>query len=240
MARYAVRVWLPDRPGALGAVASRVGAVKADVVGIEVLERGAGLAVDELTVELPDSAPLDLMLAEIAQVDGAAVEEVREVTGPPVDPGVRALEAVAPIVDARHGAALWPALIEAVAHLVDPDWSCVLAPDGEVLATAGTAPAPAWLDAYRRGAEWSDGPATAAPDPVLVGLGNAPAALLVGRPRRPMRSAERSQLVLLGQLAGMRWGQLDLLRALGAHPARGRPVTVPVLPRPKPLRTTAS
>jgi len=32
-----VRVWLPDRPGALGLVASRIGAVDGDIVGIDVL-----------------------------------------------------------------------------------------------------------------------------------------------------------------------------------------------------------
>ena len=46
-----VRVWLPDRPGALGAVASRIGAVRGDVIGIDILERGGGRAVDELTVD---------------------------------------------------------------------------------------------------------------------------------------------------------------------------------------------
>ena len=53
MATYVVRVWVPDRPGALGAVASRVGAVRGDLVGVEILERGAGRAIDELVVELP-------------------------------------------------------------------------------------------------------------------------------------------------------------------------------------------
>ena len=53
-----LRVWLPDRPGALGAVASRIGAVKGDVVGIEILETGSGQAVDELVVRLPDATLL--------------------------------------------------------------------------------------------------------------------------------------------------------------------------------------
>ncbi|MEY4175069.1 MAG: hypothetical protein RI900_2234, partial [Actinomycetota bacterium] len=44
MQTFVVRVWLPDRPGALGQVASRVGAVRGDVVGIEILERGGGSA----------------------------------------------------------------------------------------------------------------------------------------------------------------------------------------------------
>ena len=59
---YLVRVWLPDRPGALGQVASRIGAVRGDVVGIEILERGAGRAVDELVVALPEDGLLDLLV----------------------------------------------------------------------------------------------------------------------------------------------------------------------------------
>src|SRR5437667_360495 len=35
MTTYVVRVWVPDRPGALGAVASRIGAVRGDLVGLE-------------------------------------------------------------------------------------------------------------------------------------------------------------------------------------------------------------
>jgi hypothetical protein len=48
-----VRVWMPDRPGALGQVASRIGAVRGDVLAIEILEQGGGRAIDELTVALP-------------------------------------------------------------------------------------------------------------------------------------------------------------------------------------------
>ena len=51
METYVVRMWLPDRPGALGQVASRIGAVRGEIVGIDILERGAGRAIDELVVE---------------------------------------------------------------------------------------------------------------------------------------------------------------------------------------------
>ena len=49
-----IRVWLPDRPGALGLVASRIGAVGAEIVGVDVVERGARVAVDEFAVVVPD------------------------------------------------------------------------------------------------------------------------------------------------------------------------------------------
>ena len=51
-----MRIWLPDAPGVLGAVAAEIGAVEGNVIGLEVLEREAGVAIDEFVVELPDAA----------------------------------------------------------------------------------------------------------------------------------------------------------------------------------------
>src|SRR5690606_12942004 len=72
------RVWVPDRPGALGQVASRIGAVGGDVLGIEVIDRGGGRAVDELTIQLVP-AHVELLIREVNAVDGVDVEELREV-----------------------------------------------------------------------------------------------------------------------------------------------------------------
>src|ERR671916_3479374 len=92
---FVIRMWLPDRPGALGQVASRIGAVRGDVVGIDILERDGGQAVDELVVELPDDSLLDILVREIRQVDGVGVEEVRPLTdGRHHDPRLDAFEAV--------------------------------------------------------------------------------------------------------------------------------------------------
>jgi len=41
-----IRIWLPDAPGVLGAVAAEIGAVQGNVVGLEVLEREAGVAIE--------------------------------------------------------------------------------------------------------------------------------------------------------------------------------------------------
>src|ERR1700704_5004145 len=101
MTTFVVRVWLPDRPGALGAVASRIGAVRGDLVGIDILERGAGRVIDELVVELPeapdgnDAALLGLLIAEVSQVDGVDVEDVRPSIENLADPRVDALETAA-------------------------------------------------------------------------------------------------------------------------------------------------
>ena len=77
METYIVRVWLPDRPGALGQVASRIGAVRGEIVGIDILERGGGRAIDELAVQIPDASLVDLLVSEIRAVDGVDVEEIR-------------------------------------------------------------------------------------------------------------------------------------------------------------------
>ena len=85
-----VRAWLPDRPGALGLVASRIGAVRGDIVGIDVLEQGDGVVIDEFAVRLPDLSLVRVLVREIEEVDGVSVEEVREVARFP-DPRLDAL-----------------------------------------------------------------------------------------------------------------------------------------------------
>ncbi len=75
MGQYVVRVQLPDRPGALGQVASRIGAVGGDIVAIHILSRGGGRALDEFIIQL-DGALTQLLESEILEVDGVNVEEV--------------------------------------------------------------------------------------------------------------------------------------------------------------------
>jgi ACT domain-containing protein len=77
MAGYVVRIALPDRPGALGLVASRIGAVGGDIVAINILERGEGDAVDEFVSELAGDELVDLLRSEIHEVDGAKVLDLR-------------------------------------------------------------------------------------------------------------------------------------------------------------------
>ena len=85
MARFFVRVRLLDRPGALGLVASRIGAVGGDIVAIDILEREGGTAVDEFVVELTDETLVSLLRREVHEVDGAAVEEIRPFDVEPVE-----------------------------------------------------------------------------------------------------------------------------------------------------------
>jgi ACT domain-containing protein len=77
MAGYIVRIALPDRPGALGLVASRIGAVGGDIVAINILERDAGNAVDEFVIEIGGHHLIELLQSEIHEVDGVTVLEIR-------------------------------------------------------------------------------------------------------------------------------------------------------------------
>ncbi len=59
---YLLRVQLPDRPGSLGALALALGSVGADILSLDVVERGAGFAVDDLVVEVPQGALPDTLI----------------------------------------------------------------------------------------------------------------------------------------------------------------------------------
>lgn len=95
METYVIRLSLPDRPGALGAVAVRIGAVRGNVVGIAVVERLEGEAIDEVVVELPSPSLVGLLVDEITQVDGVFVEVVEPVAQIGSDPRIEALAATA-------------------------------------------------------------------------------------------------------------------------------------------------
>src|SRR5688500_19633359 len=98
MAEFVVRVWLPDRPGALGSIASRIGAVRGDLIGIDILETGAGRAIDELIVSLPSADLVPLLIKEIQEVEDVDVEDVRPVVGDVPDSRVAALESAAELL----------------------------------------------------------------------------------------------------------------------------------------------
>lgn len=100
MPTYIVRLWLPDIPGTLGRVAAAIGKTSGDVIGIEILERGAGMAIDELLVALPDADLVDGMIAEISSVEGVAIEDVHAVAPDRSDQSVLALEVAANIMEA--------------------------------------------------------------------------------------------------------------------------------------------
>lgn len=206
MVNLVVRVWLPDRPGALGLVASRIGALGADIVGVDVLERSSNVAVDEFAVVLPDRDLVNLLVREVEEVDGASIEECRIVETFP-DPPIDALASVEQFTTATGLGELAARLTERVVGEFHADWSALLTGDTLLAGAGDRAPDPAALVVLAAGANAS--PAVAAgeagPDDLAVaplpGLG---ATLLAGRDGHPFRLRERRQLRALARIAD-RW-----------------------------------
>ena len=69
---FLLRVVLPDKPGSLGAVATALGNAGADILGVDVVERGDGQAIDDLAVELPAGRPPDVLITAAESVPGVA------------------------------------------------------------------------------------------------------------------------------------------------------------------------
>jgi len=222
---HVVRIWIPDRPGALGAVASRIGSVKGDLIGIDILERGAGLAIDELVVVLPDEALVPLLLKEMNEVDGVAVEDIRLVaSGVVPDPRLAGLESAAFLVEQTAPEDVLGALVVHVAADFEAAWAAVIDPGGGVLhAAVGDVPPPPWLIAFLAGSR-------SAPASVAIGPGDRPFGsagpdgpddiawaqlalvgldVVLGRPGRPVRQRERQQLSALARIADLRCSELS-------------------------------
>ena len=77
MTQFMLEVRLPDRPGALGAVASRIGAVGGDIVAVDSVTRSGEHAVDQFVIELLGDHLVSLLLSEVHEVDGVDVVEIR-------------------------------------------------------------------------------------------------------------------------------------------------------------------
>lgn len=200
MVTVVARVWMPDRPGALGQVASRVGVVRGDVLGIEILEQGAGRAIDELTLALPDADLIPLLSAEIDDVDGVSVEDIRVVDDDRVDPNLAALAAGAALAESSAAERL-DMLCASVARVIDAEWVVTLRGE-EMVGVLGDPPDLAWLHAFLAGAGHLAGIDDAAPSDLawanLLGSGMTIAA---GRSERPIHERERVRVSLFARLA---------------------------------------
>jgi hypothetical protein len=226
METYIVRMWLPDRPGALGQVASRVGAVRGEIVGIDILERGGGRAIDELAVDLPDAALVELLVQEIQQVDGVDVEEVRPVATALHDPRLDALETAAILVGASDRDELIQAVVEHTHRAVGAEWSAVVDLEtGAVVAEQGPVPSAAWLAAFVEGSRSSARLVSgeSGPDDVVWSpFPSAGLALVVGRHGTAYRARERRQVAALSRIVDTRLREITRFLALLNHPSIAR------------------
>lgn len=119
---YVLRVSVPDKPGSLHAVTGACVAASADIVSLDVIERGGGFAIDDLCITRVDD--VDALRQAIDHLPGTVVASVRPVASARDIDGAVALAAamvsegrgaVRLLVD-RLPAALWASWAVAVAN----------------------------------------------------------------------------------------------------------------------------
>lgn len=142
---YLLRLVVPDRPGILGAVATALGDAGVDIVSLDVLERGHGVAVDDVVVDLPPGRLPDSLITAAQGVPGVRVESLRPFAGPlDTHRELELLDALARTGE-RASAQLLTAELPRVFH---SGWAVVLqsADPWEVAAASDAAPAFDGLD----------------------------------------------------------------------------------------------
>lgn len=211
--RYILRVWLPDKPGALGRVASAIGSVGASLVAIDILEQEGGWAIDELAVEAVDSPNAEEKLIVALQfVDGVQIESI--IPSPPVlfDPRVSALETAVELVEQQKSLGLMEMLVNRALGDLSADWAVLLEFDAEEpLAWSGDAPRTAWINAFLAGSRTlreMGSPMSGPEDIAWTELVQSQSALVLGRDGRPFRLRERQQLSALARIADRRLAEL--------------------------------
>ena len=208
---FLIRVQLPDSPGTLGAVASALGAIGADILSVDVVERGSGVAIDDLVVELPSGRLPDTLITAAESVHGVEVDAVRPYAG--VLDTHHELELVEEVA-AEPGNGLG-VFSEGVPKIIRAGWALVVTADSSGarrIAASSAAPEVLviqlpWMPLSR--ATVLDGeedwvPATwreLGTELAATPLGKPDRVLLVGRPGGPMFRA--AEVARLAHLAGI-------------------------------------
>jgi hypothetical protein len=209
---YLLRVQLEDRPGRLGSLAVALGSVGADILSLDVVERGAGYAIDDLVVDLPAGAMPDMLITAAESLTGVYVDTIRPHTG--LLEAHRELElidhvAAAPAADKLR------VLVTETPRVLRVSWCTVVrGNDAGLERVVGSTGAPEthaqsapWLPLHHAEAldatadwvpqVWRDMDTTLAAAP----LGEPHTAVLLGRPGGPM--FRPSEVARLGYLAGI-------------------------------------
>jgi hypothetical protein len=208
---FLLRVVLPDKPGSLGAVATALGNAGADILGVDVVERGHGHAIDDLAVELPAGLPPDLLITAAESVPGVEVESVRPYSGRLETH--RELELVEEITtDPDRGLQL---LAEGIPRIFRAGWALIVEREGERsfrLAQSAAAPETTagdlpWLPLEKAvvidpATHWVPEPWSALDTELAAApFGPKPRGLVVGRPGGP--AFRPSELARLTHLVGI-------------------------------------
>jgi hypothetical protein len=203
-----IRIWVPDAPGVLGAVAAEIGALGGNVVGLEVLEREAGVAIDEMVVELPDEpGAVDAVCRAVRNVPGVGVEEVTELAGEAPDREVTVLAAVTAILTVSTPDAVVRELTGHLCTLFTLTWLAVAdAGLTRFVEVHGDAPSPGWVAAFAEGARSGADPANDTTgsgvfvEPVHI-PGTGLALAVCGGRTVAIRRRERREIALLVEAA---------------------------------------
>ncbi len=209
---YLLRVSLLDRPGSLGALAVALGAVGADILSLDVVERSAGHAIDDLVVDLPAGAMPDRLITAAEALPGVRVDSVRPHTG--LLEAHRELELLDRVAAATDNSSRLQVLVAESPRVLRVSWCTVLrSSDGHLARLAASPGAPEttaasapWLPLDRAVTldnagdwvpqAWRDMDTTMAAAP----LGDPHTAVVLGRSGPEFRPSEVARL---GYLAGI-------------------------------------
>ena len=210
---YLLRVELEDRPGSLGSLAVALGSVGADILSLDVVERGTGYAVDDLVVDLPAGAMPDMLITAAEQINGVYVDSIRPHTG--LLEAHRELELIDHIAAADGKTKKLQVLADEAPRVLRVGWCTVvrLTESGpeRIVGSHGAPETQAaetpWLPLDR--AEALDGAAAWVPqlwrdmDTTLAAapIGDPGTAVMLGRPGGPL--FRPSEVARLGYLAGI-------------------------------------
>lgn len=137
---FLMRVSLPDIPGSLGAVATAMGAVGADILAVEIVQKQDGSAIDDFVVHLPPDRLPDSLISACHGLDGVTVEWIsRYPEGGGLQSDLEALERMTS--DPEHAA---ETLVASAPAVFRSQWAVLVEidPDGAAHATYTTPMAP--------------------------------------------------------------------------------------------------
>ncbi|MGJ3509805.1 amino acid-binding protein [Enemella sp. A6] len=135
---FLMRVILPDRPGSLGAVATALGSIGADIESVQIVQRGGEWVVDDFVVEPSAGVLPDELISACHGLDEVEVLWISRTPTGSLVTDVEVLEEM--LADPRRAGEV---LLRAAPRLLHASWAMVLTTDGDPVLVGPNAPEPA-------------------------------------------------------------------------------------------------